>query len=155
MALSLQSTQPVIFNGGLYNVFVTLDPAHLAQDTGTLTVHGTLAGGTFDSTLNVFFLANFVPIGGGQGFAVPGSGTLSQTGGLWVPTPPPGSVIIRGPDDGSGADKAANLHLGLDPKEVDFLLRQLRCTLAEQVGPTRLDKPSRPSLVRCFSPVPH
>src|SRR5712691_2724055 len=76
VALSLRSTQPVIFNGVLYNVFVTLDPAHLAQDTGTLTVHGTLAGGTFDSTLNVFFLAKFVPIGGGQGFTVPTSITL-------------------------------------------------------------------------------
>jgi hypothetical protein len=120
VALSLRSTQPVIFNGVLYNVFVTLDPAHLAQDTGTLTVHGTLAGGTFDSTLNVFFLAKFVPIGGGQGVTVSDGLTLSQTGGPWGPTPPPGSVIVRGPDDGSTADLAANLHTGLDSQEVDF-----------------------------------
>lgn len=115
-ALSLQSSQPVIFNGQAYEVFVTLDPAHLAQDTGTLTVLGTLAGGTFNSTLNVYFLATFVPVGGGQNIVIPNHGTLSQTGGTWSPTPPPHAVIVRGPV----GNQAANLHQGLGPLEVDF-----------------------------------
>ena len=125
VALSLQSTQPVIINGVLYNVFVTLDPARLAEDTGKLTVHGTLAGGTFDSKLNVFFLANFVPVGGGQGTVMPGNVMLTQSGGLWSPTPSPRSVIVRGLDDGSTADLAANLHTGLDSQEVDFFVGSL------------------------------
>jgi hypothetical protein len=55
---------------------------------------------------------------------------LMSSGGLWGPTPPPGVVIVPGPDDGSGADQGANLHRGLDPCvsldracEVDFFLR--------------------------------
>src|SRR5512132_2823764 len=42
-ALSLVSTNPV---PGLGTVFITLDPANLALDTGTMTIFGSATGGT-------------------------------------------------------------------------------------------------------------
>ncbi len=132
VALSLMSTAPVNVGGSFFDVFVTLDPAKLAKDTGAMTIHGSLAGGTFDSMLNVFFDAHFAPVGGGTGFFdVFNNASLSQTGGLWGPTPPPGAVIVPGLDCDLApvavctpaqidADQAADLHSGLALNEVDF-----------------------------------
>ena len=47
-ALSLQSVAPVTIGAASYNVFVTLDPAHLADDAGTLVL---LATGLFGLAL--------------------------------------------------------------------------------------------------------
>ncbi len=131
--LSLQSTAPVNIGGSFFDVFVTLDPAHLSNDTGTLTVMGSAAGGTFDDTLDVFFDAHFAPIGGGSATDVFGSIALSQTGASWSPTDP-GTVLVPGLDcdnaAGSSAcsagavaaDQAANSHTGLAAGEVDFFV---------------------------------
>lgn len=119
-ALSLASTAPVNVGGTLFDVFVTLDPRHLADDIGTATVSGTLAGGTFSSSFTEFLDVRITPHGGGTSFDVFFSQILSNLSASWGPTLPPGAVLVLGPDDGSSADLAANLHGGLDSLEVDF-----------------------------------
>ena len=120
--LSMKNAAPVNIGGSFFDVFVTLDPSHLADDVGNMTIYGNTSGGTFDSNLNVFFDAHFVPLGPGSAFDVFGNTSLTQQGAAWSPTPSPGTQLVTGPDDGSAADQAANLHLGLssDPNEVDF-----------------------------------
>lgn len=119
-ALSLVSTAPVNIGGAFFDVSVTLDPAHLADDIGTATGSGTLAGGTFSMSFTEFLDVHLTPHGGGTGFDVFVSQVLSNPSTSWGPTPPPGAVLVLGPDDGSSADQRANLHGGLDPFEVDF-----------------------------------
>ena len=118
--LSMESTAPVNIGGNFFDVFVTLDPANLAHDTGQITIMGSLGGGTFNSFFDVFFDAHFLPLGSANAFDVFSSVHLAQNGAQWGPTPPPGVVLVTGPDDGSAADQAANQHSGLDPMEVDF-----------------------------------
>jgi hypothetical protein len=108
VALSLKSTAPVNIGGSFFDVFVTLDPANLQNDTGAMTVTGSLGGGTFSSTLNVFFDAHFQPLVGNSFFDVFTSISLSNSGAQWVPTPAVGALIVAGPDDGSSADQSAN-----------------------------------------------
>jgi hypothetical protein len=51
-ALQLESTAPVSIPGiGTIPIFVSLDRTHLANDTGTMTIAGTIAGGALTSTL--------------------------------------------------------------------------------------------------------
>ena len=107
-------------------IFVSLDSANLANDTGSMTISGSLAGGTFTSTLNVFFDVcttpgvNGVGCGGGSLLGT-GNLTLVNPGDSWGPTAPAHTVIVPGADDGSAADQAANLHTSLlGPDEVDF-----------------------------------
>jgi hypothetical protein len=115
--LSLQSTAPVSYLGNLFNVTVTLDPGELLDDTGRIAIYGTTAGGTFDSELNVFFDVHFTPVTTGTAFDIDSLNTvLTQTGGLWNPTPPPNTVIVNGVI----GTQAANLHSGLSANEVDF-----------------------------------
>lgn len=49
IALSLVSVS------GLGTIYIGLDPAQLANDTGSMTISGTAAGGTFTSFFDVFF----------------------------------------------------------------------------------------------------
>jgi hypothetical protein len=112
-------------------IFVSLDPTPTGvQDLGTMTINGSLVGGTFNSTLDVFFdVCKTLGING-KGCASPsdlistGTLDLTQTGGAWGPTAPPGVVIVTGPDDSlggtTGADQVADLHTLLDRLEVDF-----------------------------------
>jgi hypothetical protein len=118
-ALSLESTTQVMGQ----TVYVTLDPAELGRDTGTIMIMGSSADGTFNSMLDVFFDVCLAPGAGGVGCA--GGATplftdmvaLSQTGASWLPTPLPGSVIVEGPV----GDQAANVHTGLPNADlVDF-----------------------------------
>jgi PEP-CTERM motif len=127
IALSLQSTAPVNVGGNFFNVFVTLDPSNLANDTGTMTISGNTTGGTFNSSFGVFFDAHFAPVGGGGAtFDVFSNTILSQSGAQWSSTPPPNILLVTGVDDGSAADQAANSHLRLTCSplnadcEVDF-----------------------------------
>jgi hypothetical protein len=132
-ALSLESTAPVNLGGSFFDVFVTLDtrtnPATgglLHPSTGSIAINGTTAGGTWNSTLDVFFEAHFLPVGGGTGFSVfngdPGGPfggaplVLMTTGADWIPNPCPGCLTVMGPL----GDLAANVHTGLGPGEVDF-----------------------------------
>jgi hypothetical protein len=57
--LSMESTAPVDIAGNFFDVFVTLDPANLANDTGMMSIYGGTTGGTFESYLNVYFEAQF------------------------------------------------------------------------------------------------
>jgi hypothetical protein len=117
MALSMKSASPVNIGGLPFDVFVTLDPGNLANDTGTITVEGTPAGGTFSSDFNVFFQATFVQEGNPSNQAViDGHTELSQVGDPWQPTPLADQVLVTGPV----GDLAANLHTGLASSQFDF-----------------------------------
>jgi hypothetical protein len=113
VALSMESTAPVNIGGSFFDVFVTLDPS--APSTGTISMTGSLSGGTFTSFFDVFFDAAFKPTGGGTPTVVPGNIMLTG-GGTWSPTPPSGAVIVTGPF----GDQNANVHTGLPSNEADF-----------------------------------
>jgi hypothetical protein len=151
-ALSLVSKYHVLVGGNLYDVAVTLDPANLALYTGTMTVGFTnpitnpiLNGGTFTSTLTVYFLAQFTPISAGAPFSVPGMIVLTAgPGSQWkpcsfplvspplvpppCPPPPPpplGTTFTVTsqvfPLDPLPLAQAADVHTGKDPLfEADF-----------------------------------
>jgi hypothetical protein len=141
VALSLKSAAPVNVGGSFFDVFITLDPANLANDTGTMSIAGnTTTGGTFSSALNVFFQAHFAPTGAGAAFDVFNQVNLISSGTAWGPTPPAGAVIVNGPDDGTAADQQANTHSGLictastGACEVDFFLPTSGTSLTESTS---------------------
>jgi hypothetical protein len=122
-ALSLKSAAPVNVGGSFFDVFVTLDPNPTgSHDMGTITIHGDANGGTWDSTLDVFFDAKLVEVGNpGNTQTLTGLDLmLNSTGALWGPTPPPGVLLISG----LVGDLAANNHTDLinnaDIHQVDF-----------------------------------
>ena len=100
VALSLASTAPVTIGGTTYNVMVGLAPGATGmQDMGTINISGTTAGGTFTSSLDVFFDTHFMPISGpGAAFYVFNDVLLSNPGAPWSPTPPGGQVLVSGFD---------------------------------------------------------
>jgi len=122
-ALQLESVGPVPVPGvGTIPIFASLDPANLGKDTGTITITGSLAGGTFSSFFDVFFDVCTAPGVNGIGC---GAGTSLGTGNFalqsqgpqgWLPTPPPDAFEVMGPF----GDQAANIHTGLPANEVDF-----------------------------------
>jgi len=142
--LQLESTAPVAIPGlGDVPIYVSLNPANLASDTGTAQIlpwpgqtpsQALLNGGTFNSSLNVNYDictavgTNGVGCGGGTSIAT-GELALSQTGAPWSPVAAAGSIIVAGTDEGPG-DQAANCHstncfvtgapTSLGPNEVDF-----------------------------------
>ena len=141
VALSLKSAAPVNVGGSFFDVFITLDPANLANDTGTMSIAGnTTAGGTFSSALNVFFQAHFAPTGAGSAFDVFNQVNLTSSGTAWGPTAPAGAVIVNGPDDGTTPDQQANKHSGLictvvtGACEVDFFLPTSGTSLTESTS---------------------
>jgi hypothetical protein len=88
-----------------------------------MSIAGSTAGGTFTSSLAVYYEAQFQPVGGGTGPA-PVFGMVALTGAAtWAPVPPPGAIIVPGPF----GDQNANLHSGLPSGEVDFFV--VLCTL--------------------------
>jgi len=115
-ALSLESVAPVMVGGSFFDVFVTLDPNNVS--TGDMLIMGTTAGGTFNSTLNVFFDAHFQPTSptNGQPFDIFNMLTLTTTGGTWSPTPPHGALLVTRPYP----NLSANNHTGLTTDQVDF-----------------------------------
>jgi len=124
--LSMESTLPVNVNGNLFNVFVNLDPANYARDTGTMTITGnTTTGGTFSSMLNVYFAAQFIPLNQGNAFTVYNNINLTSSGSPWAPLPSPLDLLIYSNDP-----QAANCHaagpmcLGAGGQYSDFFLPQ-------------------------------
>ena len=133
---------------------------------GTININGSLAGGTFTSTLDVFFDAHFSPVSSGPALPdVTADLSLSNGGAPWNPTPVAGQVIVTGFDcDGSNcsaaqmaADQAANQHSGLSsggaaggpPAEVDFFVpgpftecAPGGCPHAHVVGPAPMPEPA-------------
>jgi len=117
-ALSLEGTLNAV------PIFVTLNPLDLALDRGTMTIDGSLVGGTFTSSLDVFFDVCLAPGTGGVGCA-PGTSpifaddiVLTNTGATWGPTPPPGGCLVTGPV----GSQAADCHTGLASNQDDFFL---------------------------------
>ena len=114
VALSLKSTAPVNVGGSFFDVFMTLDPANLANDTGTMSITGdTTSGGSFSSALNIFFQAHFQPVSTGSAFDVFNQANVTSGGNSWGPIPGSAFVIVNGPDDGTASDQQANKHSGL------------------------------------------
>src|SRR5258708_18024089 len=129
VALSLKSTAPVNVGGSFFDVFITLDPANLANDTGTMSIAGnTTSGGSFSSALNIFFQAHFQPVGGGSAFDVFNQVNVTSSASPCDPAAASGFGIVNSPDDGTVADQQANKHSGLicttptGACEVDFFL---------------------------------
>jgi hypothetical protein len=80
----------------------------------------TTTGGTFSSSLNVFFDAYFNPIKGGSPFQVQSEITLTSSGSPWTPNSDDHLLV-----HGSLGDQMANCHTNpncLEPgsSEVDF-----------------------------------
>ncbi len=119
-ALSLESAGPIPGLGA--PIYVTLDPNNLANDTGTLTISGNATGGTFSSTLDVYFDICTAPGSGGVGCAAgatpigDGNVVLTSPDTAWSPTSPSSAVIVTGPL----GDQDANEHTGLGAGQVDF-----------------------------------
>src|SRR5271167_3552218 len=53
--LQLVSTAPVTLGTYTGLIYISLDPLNLSNDTGTISVQGSLSGGTFNSFFDVFF----------------------------------------------------------------------------------------------------
>lgn len=131
VTLSLESTSAVDISGTFFRVFVTLDPANLSRDVGVMTIMGnTATGGTFASSLNVFFDAHFQPVTTGNPFDIFSEITLDNFGASWTPTPPPGAVLVHGPL----GDQQANCHapypfcLPASSDLVDFFGSPIECS---------------------------
>src|SRR6266481_3111089 len=120
VCLSLQSISPVSMGGTFYNVFVKLDPANLSHDTGTMTISENIdvIGGTFTSSLAVYFEADFVPVSSGPSFPVFGHQTFTNPGAPWARATPRGTCLVTGPV----GDQAANKHTHLGANEEDFFI---------------------------------
>jgi hypothetical protein len=99
LSLSLKTPMPILG----HVLYITLDPAKLSMDTGTITVDGNLSGGTFDSSFQIFY---DVCVGGDSGYGQ-GCGayptylsdqnlTLGQTGAKWGPNPPLFAIPVYG-----------------------------------------------------------
>ena len=125
--LQMESTAPVTVGAFTGHIFISLDPNPTgSQDKGTMAIAGTLAGGTFSSSLDVFFDVCTAPgtdgVGCGAGMMLASAElTLSQAGAAWLPTPSPGQVLVPGVDGNPFAD---DLHVndwtGLDVGETNF-----------------------------------
>jgi len=117
-ALSMESTAPVNIGGSFFDVFVTLDPSNLANDTGSMAIYGDSTGGSFDSAFTVYFEAQFDDLSNPAGsFDAFNHVVLSQNGATWAPTPSPGTVVVSGP----AGDQNANQHT--TGANTDFYLR--------------------------------
>jgi hypothetical protein len=125
--LSLQSTSRVNVGGSFFDVFVTLDPSNLKNDLGQFNIseNSTGKGGTYTSFFDVFYEADFTPVGKGPGFSLFGDLSLSNGGADWQnrPSIPDPTLVL-----GLVGDQNANLHTNLGPGQMDFFLSG---TLAE------------------------
>jgi hypothetical protein len=132
VGLQLETVIPVNFAGnGLDNYFVTLQSARPqggTASTGTMDItFASAAGGTFNSSLDVFF---DIHKGSLSGAIVASSDTvLTTTGSPWGRIPPPGAMLIpgvnfllNGTDTSQDFWPAGGLHTG--PHEVGPALRQ-------------------------------
>lgn len=136
--LSLQSVNPVDVGGNFFDVFVHLDAGNPSVGEMTITHdfadNGTPAPeGTFDSYLDIFFIADFSPVGPGAPFAISaavdlgGPLTLQSTGTSWSHEPPPSAILVPG----LTGDLTANLHTDAPPGFSDFFI----IGLIEEVHP--------------------
>jgi PEP-CTERM motif len=121
VAIAMHSRAPVLFGGNLFDVFVDLDPAHLADDVGTLTITGDLTGGTATEMFSYFArfsLVDAVTHASGPTQVIK-IDSVSAAPFAWSPNPTPGAVIVIGPDGGQD-DPLVSLRTGLANNEVNF-----------------------------------
>jgi len=127
-ALSLMSIAPVNIGGVFFDVLVTLDPANIDKNTGTMSATGTLTQGTFDAFLNAFIIGQFHSAGS-QDMSVQESISLNFTKVEYKNVAlTDDTVRVVGFDcDASScsiaqmlADRAANVHTGLSSDEIDL-----------------------------------
>ena len=128
-ALSLTSSAPINIGGTLFNVFVTLNPANLDKNTGTMSVTGTETQGFFDAFLNAFIVGEFHATGSQDTVTVEEAISLNFTKvefrNIALTTD---TVQVLGFDCDSpscspaqmAVDRAANVHTGLSSDEIDF-----------------------------------
>lgn len=92
-ALSLESTTAVPVTGiGDIPIFASLDPNNLANDTGTLSIFGTVAGGTFASDFTAYLDLCTGPGVNGVGC---GSGNLITTTSITLGSPALAGDLLR------------------------------------------------------------
>jgi hypothetical protein len=125
LAVSEHSRTPVNIGGTFFDVFVDLDPAHLSQDVGTLTVTGDLTGGFATEQFTYFARLSLFD----AGTHAPGPTQVIQINSVlaapfsWSPNPPAGAVLVIGPDPDSidfPDDPLVSFRTGLDDGEVNF-----------------------------------
>jgi hypothetical protein len=131
-ALSLKSSAPVNIGGTFFDVFVTLDPASLDSDKGTLSATGTKTGGTIDAIMSATIIAGFHPTGGGQQTDVQEVVSLNFTKVEFKNVSLKDGVqqVVGFDCDPSATslcslaqmaeDQNANVHTGLSPDEIDL-----------------------------------
>jgi hypothetical protein len=117
------SDSPVHIGGSFFDVFVTLDPAHLSDDTGSVALTGDLSGGTFTESVNYFLKFHLEQVGNPSNtmdrFAEITGNTIAPE--TWSPTPPSGAIVVPSSDVDNGGDNLfANLQGDLGQDEVDF-----------------------------------
>ena len=104
--------------GTVGNCTVSITLAPNPASTGTMIITPTSAtGGTFRSTLSVYYLAMFTPAANCAP-TTRGHYVFSQKGGAWSTTPAPGAFIVSGPY----GNPNVNQHTGLPPGIVDFYI---------------------------------
>jgi len=135
-ALSL--TGKVTIGATRCTVDITLDPANLANDVGSMTLTETSTtppSGFFSSTLNVYYEATFTPASCVPMNPIFGSYTMVQKKGTWSSVPPAGAYLtVSEPANctptnpptpgaclGTPAQNANN-HTGLPAGMTDFYL---------------------------------
>jgi hypothetical protein len=116
VALSLRSVNPVNIGGFLYRLDARLDPANLNNDTGTMTISGTGAGGTFSSNLTVFGEVDFTPLNGGGPIPAAFTQKIFSSTANWTSTHAANAVLVTG----SVGNQTANLHTNLAAGQHDF-----------------------------------
>ena len=112
--LQLETVAPVNFGAGLGNYFITLQSAAGGPaSTGTMTVTvASAAGGTFTSSLDVFFNIEFGSLTGPV--VMSGDLTLTNSGDTWTRIPIPGAETIPGVNINlNGANNAADFWPGV------------------------------------------
>jgi len=91
-AIAMHSRAPVLVAGNLFDVFVDLDPAHLSDDVGTLTITGDLTGGS--ATEKFTYYARFILVNAMTQAPGPTQvikiDSVSAAPFSWSPNPPPG-----------------------------------------------------------------
>jgi hypothetical protein len=118
------------YSGCTVSVTLASGPA----STGIMTLTTTSAkGGTFNSTLNVYYLAMFTPPNPGVGCPPPVSGTvkLVQNGGSWETKPISKTEFLV---KGKYGDVQANKHSELPVGYRDFFIEGI----GQEAGPTHI-----------------
>jgi hypothetical protein len=110
--------QALNMTGTLGACTVSITLAASPASTGTMTITTTSAtGGTFSSTLSVYYIAMFTPAATCPQ-TTKGHYTFSQKGSHWSTTPGPNAYIVSGPY----GNPNVNQHTGLPPGIVDFYI---------------------------------